>query len=290
MNRISIKSYAKINLGLDVTGVLPNGYHTVKMIMQTISLNDTLYFEISKKPGIVLKTNMPFLPVNEKNIVYKAIQLFCSELSISCGVYCSIMKHIPVAAGLAGGSGNAAAALIALNTLLNTNLTTEELMKMGVKLGADVPFCILGKTALAEGIGEILTPLPAPPRAKVLIVKPSTSVSTAEIYSKLVLDENTVHPDIDACVRALENGSLTDLCKNMGNILEDVTIELHPMIRKIKEKMLLHGAAGTLMSGSGPTVFGLFENETAAQKACLAFKTDEQYKKSTYLCDFCEFT
>ena len=267
MTRISVKSYAKINLGLDVTGTLPNGYHSLRMIMQTISLCDSLFFEKRKDSKIILKTNLPFLPVNEKNIVYQAIKLFSDTMHISNGIYCTITKHIPVAAGMAGGSGNAAAALKAMNQLFGTGLDNARLCELGVKLGADVPYCIMGKTALASGIGDILDPLPAPPKAKVLIVKPSVSVSTKEVYSSLILDQNTIHPDIDACVAAIREGSLTALCKNLGNVLEDVTIKMHPVIADIKQKMISLGADGSLMSGSGPSVFGLYSDEDKATKA-----------------------
>ena len=280
-----MKSYAKINLGLDVLDTLPNGYHTLKMIMQTISLHDTLYFEKRKKPGIVLRTNLPYLPTNDKNIVYQAIRLFKENMKIYDGIFCTITKHIPVAAGMAGGSGNAAAALKAMDLLYGTHLTTEQLCEMGVKLGADVPYCITGGTALAEGIGDILTPLPSPPKAKILIVKPPVSVSTGEVYKNLRLDNETVHPDIDSCVRAIKDGSLKNLCDNLGNVLEDVTVKLHPVISEIKTKMKELGADGTLMSGSGPTVFGLFEDVTAAQ-AAYEYYSGSNFGKSTFLCDF----
>ena len=286
MNRISIKSYAKINLGLDVLGTLPNGYHTLKMIMQTITLNDNLSFEKRKDNKIILKTNLPYLPVNEKNIVYQAIRLFMDTMHISSGIYCTVSKHIPVAAGMAGGSGNAAAALKAMDTLFGTKLSDKELAEMGVKLGADVPYCLMGNTALAEGIGDVLTPLPAPPKAKVLIVKPSVSVSTKDVYTNLVLDENTKHPDIDACIKALEDGSLKNLCDNLGNVLEDVTIKLHPCIADIKTKMLEFGADGSLMSGSGPSVFGLYADENKANAAYEYFKATSEYYHNTFLCDF----
>ena len=286
MNRISIKSNAKINLGLDVTGTLPNGYHTVKMIMQTISLSDSLFFEKRKDSKILFKTNLPYLPVDERNLAYKAIKVFQEKTGLSFGIYCSITKNIPVAAGMAGGSGNAAATLIALNSLFQTELSEQELMDLGLKLGADVPYCILGKTALAEGIGEKLSLLPSPPKAKILIVKPSVSVSTKDVYTGLKLDENTVHPDIDACIDALKENSLRKLCDNLGNILEDVTIKMHPCIDEIKKSMLDLGADGSLMSGSGPSVFGLYSDEEAAMKAFEHFKNNSPYRNNTYLCDF----
>lgn len=285
MTHTTMKSYAKINLGLDVLDTLPNGYHSLKMIMQTISLHDTLYFEKRKKPSIILKANLPYLPTNEKNIVYQAIRLFKETMKIYDGIFCTITKHIPVAAGMAGGSGNAAAALKAMDLLYGTHLTTEQLCEMGLKLGADVPYCITGGTALAEGIGDVLTPLPSPPRAKVLIVKPSVSVSTGEVYKNLRLDESTVHPDIDSCISAIKEGSLKKLCDNLGNVLEDVTVGLHPVISEIKTKMKELGADGTLMSGSGPTVFGLFEDDTAAQTA-FEYYSGSDFGKSTFLCDF----
>lgn len=286
MNHISIKSYAKINLGLDVLGTLPNGYHELRMIMQTISLSDNLSFEKRKDNRIILKTNLPFLPVNEKNIVYQAVKLFMETMHISSGIYCTISKHIPVAAGMAGGSGNAAAALKAMDSLFGTKLTPNELASLGVKLGADVPYCLLGNTALAEGIGDILTPLPSPPKAKVLIVKPMVSVSTKEVYTNLKLDENTIHPDIDACIKAIKDGSLKDLCAGLGNVLEDVTIKLHPCIAEIKSKMLDLGADGSLMSGSGPSVFGLYSDEDKAVAAYNYFKATNEYGRNTFLCDF----
>ena len=286
MDHIELRSYAKINLGLDVTGVLPNGYHTLKMIMQTVSLYDTLYFEKTDSPDIVLNTNIPDLPTDEHNLVYKAIMLFSDQYGIKSGVRCSIEKHIPVAAGLAGGSGNAAAALKAMNALFDTGLSPEQLAVDGLKLGADVPYCLMGGTALAEGIGDILTHLPLPPLAKVLLVKPKVSVSTKEVYNALKLDENTVHPDIDACICAINEGSLKKLCDNLGNVLEDVTIQLHPVISAIKHKMLELGAAGSLMSGSGPTVFGLFKDETKAKEAYDLFSSMPEYSDTTFLCDF----
>ena len=286
MTRISVKSYAKINLGLDVTGILPNGYHTLRMIMQTITLSDSLFFEKRTDPKIILKTNLPFLPVNEKNIVYQAIKLFKETQRISGGMYCTVTKRIPVAAGMAGGSGNAAATLKAMDALYNTNLSLEKLCEMGVKLGADVPYCLMEKTALASGIGDVLEPLPAPPKAKILIVKPMVSVSTKDVYSRLILDENTVHPDIDSCVAAIREGDLKKLCANLGNVLENVTITLHPVIADIKKKMLSLGADGSLMSGSGPSVFGLFSDETKAEAAFKHFSSTGEYAHNTFLCDF----
>ena len=286
MNNITVRSYAKINLGLDVLGVLPNGYHTLKMIMQTVSLHDTLCFEKTEGSNVELSTNLSYLPTDQNNLIYKAISLFKEKYGISEGIRCTVTKRIPVAAGLAGGSGNAAAALKAMDALFDTKLTPEALASDGLKLGADVPYCLMGGTALAEGIGEVLTPLPAPPDAKVLIVKPKVSVSTKEVYTNLHLDETTVHPDIDACIDALKTGSLKKLCDNLGNVLEDVTVKLHPCIADIKSKMLEAGADGALMSGSGPSVFGLFSDEAKAKGAYDLFKSMQEYADNTFLCDF----
>ena len=286
MTRKTIKSYAKINLGLDVLGTLPNGYHSLKMIMQTISLYDSLYFEKRKDSKIVLKTNLAYLPVNEKNIVYQAIKLFMDTMGISGGIYASITKRIPVAAGMAGGSGNAAAALKAMNELFGTHLSIQELSTMGVRLGADVPYCLMGGTAISEGIGDILTPLPAPPKAKVLIVKPRISVSTKEVYTQLNIDDTTRHPNMEACIEAIRTGSLTALCNNLGNVLESVTVRMHPVISEIKAEMLQLGARGSLMSGSGPTVFGLFDNEELSIRAFNHYRSVPEYSSGTFLCDF----
>lgn len=283
---LSINSYAKINLGLDVLGVLPNGYHTLKMIMQTVSLHDTLCFEKTEGSNVELSTNLPYLPTDQNNLIYKAISLFKEKYGITDGIRCTVTKRIPVAAGLAGGSGNAAAALKAMDTLFDTHLSPKELSELGLKLGADVPYCLMGGTALAEGIGEVLTPLPAPPKAKVLIVKPMVSVSTKEVYTSLDLNEDTIHPDIDACIDAIKTGSLKTLCGHLGNVLEDVTVKLHPCIADIKKQMLLSGADGALMSGSGPSVFGLFGDEKKAENAYNLFKSMSEYADNTFLCDF----
>ena len=286
MKTITVNSYAKIKLGLDVLGVLPNGYHTLKMIMQTISLYDTLCFEKTEGSKIELRTNLPYLPTDQNNLIYKAISLFREKYGITDGIKCTVTKRIPVAAGLAGGSGNAAAALKAMDALFDTRLSAKDLSELGLKLGADVPYCLMGGTALAEGIGEVLTPLPAPPKAKVLLVKPKVSVSTKEVYTSLNLNDDTKHPDIDACIEAIKAGSLKSLCQNLGNVLEDVTVKLHPCIADIKIKMLENGADGSLMSGSGPSVFGLFGDEEKAENAYNLFKFMPEYADNTFLCDF----
>lgn len=272
MNSIILKARGKINLTLDVVGKRENGYHDLRMIMQTINLHDTLYIRKTKVPGIRLQANYPWLPTNEKNIAYRAAQIFFEELEQKNGVAIEITKRIPVSAGLAGGSTDAAATLIGLNRLFNTGYTREKLMDMGLKLGADVPFCILRGTVLAEGIGEELTPLKSMPYTHVVLVKPPVSVSTAVVYKNLDINNIHLHPDTEAAIRAIENKDLHGIAKNMVNVLEGVTIPMYPIIREFKEELIKHGAVGAMMSGSGSTVFGLFESKEKAYMAAKYFK------------------
>lgn len=267
MFEMRLKALAKINLGLDVTGRRKDGYHEVRMIMQTIQIYDRIFIQKIKEPEIQVKTNLFYLPENENNLVYKAAKLLREEFQISSGVRIELQKFIPVAAGMAGGSSDAAAVLYGMNRMFHLGLSDQELMKRGVKLGADVPYCIMRGTALAEGIGEKLTKLPPVPKCRVLIAKPPISVSTKFVYENLKLGENTVHPDIDRLIQDIENGSLHDMAAHMGNILESVTIPNYPVIDKIKHQMIESGALNAMMSGSGPTVFGLFDDETKAENA-----------------------
>lgn len=259
---------AKINLGLDVVRKREDGYHEVRMIMQTVNLYDKLFISVSEKPGIRLKTNLSFLPVNENNLIYKAAKLLMDEFDIKKGVDIQLQKFIPVAAGMAGGSTDAATTLIGMNQLFDLNLSRRQLMERSVKLGADVPYCIAGGTALSEGIGEVLTRLPDVPRGYVLIAKPGISVSTKFVYSNLKLDTVTEHPDIDAQVEAIHQQDFRKMAGLMGNVLESVTIPAYPIIQKIKDFMMQQGAVNAMMSGSGPTVFGLFTNQRQAEAAC----------------------
>lgn len=267
MKEIKLRALAKINLGLDVTGCRADGYHEVRMIMQTIFLYDNILLRIAKESGIVVKTNLPYIPVNENNLAYKAAKLLIDEFDISSGIKIDIKKYIPVAAGMAGGSTDAAAVLVGMNKLCKLNLTKKRLMELGVRLGADVPYCIMRGTALAEGIGEKLTRLPAMPNCNILIAKPPISVSTKNVYDDLVLDGETKHPDIDVLMEDLKQKDLAGLAGHMGNLLETVTIEKYPVIREIKEVMTEFGSLGAMMSGSGPTVFGIFADEAAAGTA-----------------------
>lgn len=272
-NDISLKALAKINLGLDVVRRREDGYHEVRMIMQTIYLYDRLDIKSTKEPGIQIQTNLSFLPVNENNLIYKAAKLLMDEFSITDGVSVKLDKRIPVAAGMAGGSTDAAAMLFGMNRLFSLGLTKRQLMERGVQIGADVPYCIMRGTALAEGIGEELSPLPPMVKCPVLIAKPSISVSTRFVYQNLKLDDTTIHPDIDLLIEDIKAENLHDIAAHMGNVLETVTIPNYPVIDEIKKHMLSHGAVGAMMSGSGPTVFGLFDDEDTAKKAYKAMRS-----------------
>ena len=267
MRQIELKALAKINLGLDVLGRRENGYHDVRMVMQSIYLYDDVKIERTKKPGIEIKTNLYFLPVGENNIAYKAAALLLEEFRIKEGVIITLDKHIPVAAGMAGGSSNAAAVLFGMNRIFGLGLSQKGLMARGIKLGADVPYCIMRGTVLAEGIGEELTELPPMPKCTVLIAKPPISVSTKTVYEALDARKGLNHPDINRLIEGLETGNLPYIASAMGNVLEEVTIPLHPVIEDIKNEMKTAGALNAMMSGSGPTVFGLFENKAQARKA-----------------------
>ncbi|MCU6693572.1 4-diphosphocytidyl-2-C-methyl-D-erythritol kinase [uncultured Blautia sp.] len=263
-----LQAFAKINLGLDVLGKREDGYHEVRMIMQTIRMYDQLDMRKSVEPGIHLTTNKKYIPVDENNLVWRAAKLMMDTCGIIEGVSIHLHKVIPVAAGMAGGSSDAAATLVGMNRLFHCGLSKEKLMELGVQIGADVPYCVLRGTALAEGIGEKLTVLPPMPDCWILIGKPGISVSTKYVYTTLDLNTDTVHPDIDGMKKALEDGNLYGITERMGNVLQDVTIPAYPEVERIKEQMKALGAVNAMMSGSGPTVFGIFDNEEKAQKAC----------------------
>ncbi len=267
MKEIAVKALAKINLGLDVVRKREDGYHEVKMVMQTIHLFDRLEMKKTQADEITITTNLTFLPTNENNLVYKAAKLLKDEFSIKDGIHVKLHKHIPVAAGMAGGSTDAAAVLYGMNSMFELGLSKGELMQRGVKIGADVPYCIMRGTALAEGIGEKLTALPPMVKCPVLIAKPQISVSTKFVYENLKLNEGIVHPDIDTLVSDIEAKDLPKIAADMGNILETVTIPNYPVIAQIKDLMKDQGALNAMMSGSGPTVFGLFDTEETAVRA-----------------------
>ena len=285
MRELKLKAMAKINLGLDVLGKREDGYHELRMIMQTIRLYDRVQLTVTEAPGIRVKTNLSFLPVNEDNLVDRAANLLMEEFQIKKGLFINLEKHIPVAAGLAGGSSDAAAVLVGANRLFHLGLSRQELMERGVKLGADVPYCIMRGTALAEGIGEKLTPLPAPPACHVLIAKPKIHVSTKFVYGNLRANELVSHPDIDGQIAALEQNDLYGMAARMGNVLETVTIPSYPVIEDIKKEIKRMGAVNAMMSGSGPTVFGLFDDRGKARKAYEKLKKGS-LAKQVYLTEF----
>lgn len=269
---MKLRAFAKINLGLDVIRRREDGYHDVRMIMQTIQMYDQLEMEKKSSKGIALMTNLSYIPVNENNLVYKAAKLLMEQYQIQEGVSIHLNKFIPVAAGMAGGSSDAAAALVGMNKLFRLGMSKKELMKVGVKIGADVPYCIKRGTALSEGIGEKLTALPSLPACYILIGKPGVSVSTKFVYTNLKLDEKTKHPDIDGMLDALQRQDLYGITDRMENVLESVTVPAYPVIQEIKDHMKAHGALNALMSGSGPTVFGIFDDKKKAEFACEKLK------------------
>lgn len=267
MSELKLKARAKINLSLDVLGKREDGYHELRMVMQTIGLCDEVVLSQAETDGVFVSTNRPELPTDERNLVYRAARLLREEFRLPGGIQIHLEKQIPMAAGLAGGSTDAAAVLKGINELYGLDLSAEALCQRGVKLGADIPYCIMGGTALAEGIGERLTRLPKAPQCSVLLAKPRIDVSTAFVYGHLRADEIQVHPDIDGQIASICNGDFSGMIEKMGNVLETVTIPAYPVVREIKEEMLELGAAGAMMSGSGPTVFGLFDNREKAEAA-----------------------
>lgn len=272
MEQLYLKAMGKINLGLDVVRKREDGYHEVRMIMQTVGVYDRISLKRSHTPGIHVTTNLYFLPVNENNLVYKAAQMLMEEFQVKEGLDIHLQKYIPVAAGMAGGSADAATVLYGVNRMFRLGLSQKELMERGVKIGADVPYCLMRGTALSEGIGEVLTRLPAAPACKVIIAKPGISVSTKYVYGHLDAAGIKEHPDIDGMIEAIQEGSYEGVVRRLGNVLETVTQERHPVIGEIKELLTAHGADGALMSGSGPTVFGLFREEKKAREALRALE------------------
>ncbi|MBR5338025.1 MAG: 4-(cytidine 5'-diphospho)-2-C-methyl-D-erythritol kinase [Lachnospiraceae bacterium] len=263
MNSCNLKAYAKINLGLDVIGRREDGYHEVRMVMQTVNLYDRLFIKEIEKDAIIIKTDKRFLPVNESNIIYKAAVIMKETFGLKGGLFFDLKKNIPVAAGMAGGSADAAATMVGLNNMFRLGQPMSRLMELGVRAGADVPYCIMRGTALAEGIGEKLTRLDPLPECQILVAKPPVNVSTASVYKRLVL-ENAVHPDIDGMVESLSRGDLSGVTSRFGNVLEQVTEPDHPIITEYKDLMREMGAENAMMSGSGPTVFGIFTDKDKA--------------------------
>lgn len=285
MDTLTRKAYAKINLGLDVLRRREDGYHEVKMIMQTVDIYDVLTFVKAPADVFRLSVDSAQIPDDDNNLVLKAARLLFATAGIDAGVEVTLQKNIPVAAGMAGGSTDAAATLIGLNALYDLRFTTEQLQEIGVKLGADIPYCIMGGTALSQGIGEILRPLPAPPRAHLVIAKPDLMISTKYVYENLHANSLKVHPNIDGMIEALSNRDLIKMCSLMGNVLETVTEKENPIITQIKDLMKEQGATGALMSGSGPTVFGIFTEEEKARN-CFQKIQEENLAKQLFLTGF----
>lgn len=292
---IERRAYAKINLSLDVLRRREDGYHEVKMIMQTIGIYDTLTFEeVNEFPPsddtysfcdgkIMLKilnvASKADIGPMEKNLIYRASKLIYDKYSIDKKAIITLDKNIPVAAGMAGGSTDAAAVFHGLNELFDLNMSIKDMCELGVKIGADVPYCIMGGTALSEGIGEILTKIPTPPACYILIAKPDISVSTKFVYENLHANELKVHPDVDSMIEAITDQDLLKMAELLGNVLETVTTKEYPIIDSIKKAMIDNGALNSLMSGSGPTVFGLFEDKKKAEEAFLEIRNNNLAKE-----------
>lgn len=281
MESIRLKARAKINLGLDVIGRRENGYHDVRMVMQTVGLYDRIIMTRIPEEEIRIKTNIGFLPVNENNLVYKAIMLMKNKYKLDGGIEVDLNKFIPVAAGMAGGSSDAACALFGMKRLFELNVPMRELMKLGVEIGADVPYCLMRGTALAEGIGEKLTRLPDMPFCHILIAKPPVNVSTKLVYEKLDNTDVKLHPDIDGIIEAIKLKDVALVASRMGNVLESVTVPLYPVIDSIKKDMIEYGAINAMMSGSGPTVFGIFPDEQS-MIACQQFLRQKGEARQVY--------
>ncbi len=279
MEQIRKNAYAKINLGLDVLRKRADGYHEVKMIMQTVDIYDTLTFTKKEQSGILLKTDKEELSAGTDNLIYKAAACLINKAGISQGVEITLQKRIPIAAGMAGGSTDAAATLTGLNELFSLDYSLEELQKLGVTLGADIPYCLMGGCALSEGIGEILTKLPSPPQCNLVIAKPDINVSTKFVYENLHAESLAFHPDIDGMTEAVRMGSLKGITDRLGNVLETVTVREYPVIDKIKTLMKNAGAENALMSGSGPTVFGIFTEKKDAESAAEQIKEEDLAKE-----------
>ncbi|WP_042201187.1 4-(cytidine 5'-diphospho)-2-C-methyl-D-erythritol kinase [Paenibacillus camerounensis] len=256
------KAPAKINLMLDVLHKRADGFHEVEMIMTMVDLADRLELSELKRDSIIISSQAGYIPLDEKNLAFQAARLIKDRYNVKSGVHIHLDKRIPVAAGLAGGSSDAAATLRGLNRLWRLGIPSQELQELGAELGSDVPFCVTGGTALATGRGEKLTPIANPPQCWVILAKPPINVSTAEVYGRVRANQIAVHPSASRMQQAIEAGDFGAVCAGLGNVLEDVTLKLHPEVQQLKEAMVRLGADGVLMSGSGPTVFGLVSKQS----------------------------
>lgn len=270
---MKISANAKINLSLDVLGTRPDGYHEVCMIMQSVDLHDTLEIKENSTSSIILTCDNNALPCDDTNLIVRAAKALMSEVGASDGIDINLSKVIPMAAGLAGGSADAAAALVGINKLMGYGLSVDRLKDIGAKLGADIPFCIQGGTCMAEGIGERLTPIASMPDCYIVLIKPPMDVSTKYVYDNLSTD-TAPHPDVYGMKSFIENKDLNGISSSLGNILESVTVKKYPEISNITKRLKQLGANGALMSGSGPSVFGLFDDEAAANRAFAAMREE----------------
>lgn len=273
---MKMKAYAKVNISLDIVGKREDGYHLLRMIMQNIDLYDDITVE-KQREGITIECNKNYVPTDSRNLAYKAAMLFKKKYDITDGVKIKIAKNIPVSAGLAGGSTDAATVLKIMNKLFEVNASNEELKEIGLKLGADIPYCIEGGTALCEGIGEKITPLKSFKDKIIVLVKPYFGVSTKEVYKNFDMDKVNKHPDTEELIKAIENDDLRYVAYNMRNLLENVTLKKHKILINLKEEMNKYGSIGTMMSGSGPTVFAFFDDMLKAQR-CFE-KMKEKYSE-----------
>lgn len=285
MDKLQLKAYGKINLALDVLRKREDGYHDLDMIMQMVDVYDDIIIEKNNIKDIVVKTDKAVLSNGKDNLAYMAAKTLMDEFGISQGVIITINKRIPIAGGMAGGSSDCATTMIGINQMFNLGLDKKALMERGVKLGADVPYCILGGTAIARGIGEVLTPLKTPPQCHVIIAKPPVSVSTAFVYGHIRPNQIKKHPDVEKMVEAINNQDLKMLAGLLSNVMEEVTIPEYPIIQDIKEVMLENGALNSIMSGSGPTVFGLYADKESAKKTVELLK-EKQLTEQVYLTKF----
>ena len=271
MEKIELKAYGKINLGLDVIRKRPDGYHDLDMIMQMVDVYDDIVITKNKTGKIEVKTDTAVLSNGKDNLAYMAAKMLMDEFKIKDGVNIYINKRIPIAGGMAGGSSDCATTLMGINQLFELGLSKEELMERG--------------TAIARGIGEVLTPLPAPADCHVIIAKPPVSVSTAYVYGHIKPLEITKRPDIEAMAQSIKDGDLKKMASLIYNVMEDVTVGEYPIISEIKQVMLDNGALNSIMSGSGPTVFGLFDDKEKAQQ-CVKTLEEKGLTQQLYLTKF----
>lgn len=286
MDFIKLNARAKINITLDVLGKRDDGYHDLSMIMQTINLCDNVFIKKTNNENIELRSNLVWMPCDSRNLVYKAAEAIMKKYDIKQGVSIELTKNIPVAAGLAGGSSDCAATLVGMRSLFKLPINNDELMAIGKELGADVPYCIMRGTALAEGIGEKLTPLPPFPNCYVLVCKPPINVSTAAVFGSFDINKVDKRPDNNKMIELIKNKDLNGICQNMCNALESVTIANYPIVADIKKAMIDNKALGSMMSGSGPTVFGFYKDYGTALEALKeirhSFKIKEVYVTTIY--------